>query len=159
MDTLSLDVLKNAVAGAYAAVRRVTRLEPLGDKVFPPTYEGGEYADEARQVRAENGDVRPVATVLLDSVQFERQSWQQRNRIKTPSGLQWLTVPVVFHGHFGQKILEVEIRDPAFCRKHLRAIELNYRRTPFFQEYFPEFAEILQEWSGSRLLQLNQLLI
>ena len=35
--------------------------------------------------------------VILDSVQFERRSWQQRNRIKTPRGLEWLTVPVIFH--------------------------------------------------------------
>ena len=38
------------------------------------------------------------AFVFLDNVQFEKQSWQQRNRIKTPTGLQWLTVPVAFRG-------------------------------------------------------------
>jgi hypothetical protein len=76
--------------------------------------------------------------VLLDNVQFEKQSWQQRNRIKTPTGLQWLTVPVLFHGRFGQLINEVEIRDIEFWRHHLRAIELNYRRTPFFDNYFDE---------------------
>lgn len=97
--------------------------------------------------------------VLLDSVQFEKQSWQQRNRIKTPSGLQWLTVPVVFRGHFGQRIQDVEIRDPEFSRKHLRAVELNYRRAPFFRPYFSEFAEILQDSSGLSLLELNQRLI
>jgi CRISPR-associated protein Csb1 len=71
METLNLQSLKNAVADKYAAIRRVTRLEPLGDKIFPPTYEGGEYADEDRQVRAENGTVQTVATVLLDSVQSQ----------------------------------------------------------------------------------------
>jgi len=74
--------------------------------------------------------------VLLDNVQFEKQSWQQRNRIKTPTGLQWLTVPVLFRGRFGQLINEVEIRDIEFWRNHLRAIELNYRRAPFFDDYF-----------------------
>ena len=76
--------------------------------------------------------------VLLDDVQFEKQSWQQRNRIKTPTGLQWLTVPVLFRGRFGQLINEVEIRDIQFWRTHLRAIELNYRRAPFFADYFDE---------------------
>jgi len=71
MEKLNLNLLKNAIAGKYAAIRRVTRLEPLGDKIFPPTYEGGEYADEERQVRAEDGTVRKVATVLLDSVQSQ----------------------------------------------------------------------------------------
>jgi hypothetical protein len=76
--------------------------------------------------------------VLLDNVQFEKQSWQQRNRIKTPTGLQWLTVPVLFHGRFGQLINQVEIRDREFWRNHLRAIELNYRRAPFFDDYFED---------------------
>lgn len=71
MADLSLDELKLAVAGRYAAIRRVTRLEAQGGKIFPPTYEGGEYADETRQVRMADGSVQPVATVLLDSVQSQ----------------------------------------------------------------------------------------
>jgi WbqC-like protein family len=97
--------------------------------------------------------------VLLDSVQFEKQSWQQRNRVKTPSGLQWLTVPVVFRGHFGQSIGDVVIREPDFVRKHLRSIELNYRRAPFFDQYFPELSAILQSCSASLLIDLNLRLI
>jgi hypothetical protein len=96
--------------------------------------------------------------VLLDSVQFARRSWQQRNRIKTPTGLQWLTVPVVFRGHFGQRIQDVAIREPNFSRKHLRAIELNYRRAPFFERYYPEIADILQSATTS-LVELNERLI
>lgn len=79
--------------------------------------------------------------VLLDSVQFERQSWQQRNRIKTPQGLAWLTVPVVFRGRLSQTIADVNIRVPDFWQDHLRAIELNYRRAPYFNRYFDELRE------------------
>jgi len=71
MEILSLETLKNAVAGEYTAIRRVTRLEALGGKIFPPTYEGGAYATEERQVRADDGTVQTVATVLLDSVQSQ----------------------------------------------------------------------------------------
>ena len=71
MQLLNLEFLKKAVAGDYAAIRRVTRLEPQGDKIFPPTYEGGEYADEPRQVRNNDGSVQTVDTVLLDSVQSQ----------------------------------------------------------------------------------------
>jgi hypothetical protein len=99
------------------------------------------------------------AFVLLDSVQFEKQSWQQRNRIKTPIGLQWLTVPVAFHNRFGQQIRNVEIRDPEFARKHLRAIELNYRRSPFFDPYFQDLTKILLSYSAGRLVDLNARLI
>lgn len=98
--------------------------------------------------------------VVLDTVQFEKQSWQQRNRIKTPSGLQWLTVPVAFRGRFGQKIHEVEIREPEFWRKHLRTLEVNYGRAPYFDEYFPEFSAILVGSSASmRLTDLNVMLL
>jgi hypothetical protein len=94
--------------------------------------------------------------VLLDSVQFEKQSWQQRNRIKTPSGLQWLTVPVVFRGRLDQQIADVEIREPDFWRNNLRAIELNYRRAPFFDRYFNELSELIQSESAPlNLCRLN----
>jgi len=98
--------------------------------------------------------------VILDSVQFEKQSWQQRNRIKTPDGLQWLTVPVVFRGRLHQKIRDVEIREADFWRNHLRAVELNYRRSPFFEAYFSEFAMRLQASSSAqRLLEITSALI
>ena len=94
--------------------------------------------------------------VLLDTVQFEKQSWQQRNRIKTPTGLQWLTVPIVFRGRFGQKICEVEIRDTNFGRTHLRAIELNYSRGRFFRDFFSDISAILGSIGpAGRLVELN----
>jgi CRISPR-associated protein Csb1 len=68
IQSLSFDALCNAVKGA-AAIRIVTKLEPAGgpgDKVFPPTYEGGQYAMELRRV----GD-QEIQTVLLDSVQSQ----------------------------------------------------------------------------------------
>ena len=100
------------------------------------------------------------AFVFLDTVQFEKQSWQQRNRIKTPSGLQWLTVPVVFRGRLDQKIHEVEIRDVEFRHKHLRAIELNYARAPFFASHFPALSTILTGIGvNARLSDLNLQLI
>ncbi len=99
------------------------------------------------------------AFVFLDDVQFEKQSWQQRNRIKTPTGLQWLTAPVIFRGRFGQPINEVEIRDSGFWRTHLRSIELNYRRARFFDRYFEELGFRLRCTEGTRLVDLNIRLI
>ena len=93
--------------------------------------------------------------VILDNVQFVKQSWQQRNRIRTGNGLQWLTVPVVFRGRLGQLIKEVEIRDSEFARDHIRAIELAYRRAPFFSQYFPTLRQRLEQLRGGLLLNLN----
>jgi hypothetical protein len=98
--------------------------------------------------------------VLLDNVQFQKQSWQQRNRIKGPTGLQWLSVPVVFRGLLGQRINEVVIRDAGFPADHLRAIELSYRKAPFFDHYFEQITKIFEKYpAGSLLVQLNVELI
>jgi hypothetical protein len=93
--------------------------------------------------------------VVLDNVQFVKQSWQQRNRIRAGSGLQWLTVPVVFHGRLGQLIQDVEIRDAGFARDHIRAIELAYRRAPFFSRFFPAVGQRLEQLREGLLLDLN----
>ncbi len=97
--------------------------------------------------------------ILLDDVQFEKRSWQQRNRIKTPVGLQWLTVPVITRGRQEQLIRGVEIETAHFSRDHCRAIELNYRRAPFFEHYFDELSSRLSPQDGMLLADLNVRLI
>jgi len=98
--------------------------------------------------------------VFLDTVQFEKRSWQQRNRIKVPGGLSFLTVPVAVKGRFEQRITDVEIESPYFARKHLRSIETNYRRAPFFARYFTGLAQILDTCTaGTRLADINVQLI
>ena len=82
--------------------------------------------------------------VLLDSVQFHKHSWQQRNRIKTPDGIQWLTVPVLTKGRFHQTVEQVEINPSMdFRRKHLKALEIVYHKAPHFAEYAPSIFEII----------------
>ena len=63
---LTFEQLRSAVAGPAAAIRAVTRLGPAGgngDKLFPPTYEGGRYAFEERLINGQR-----IPAVLLDSV-------------------------------------------------------------------------------------------
>ena len=69
--TMDIGALMAAVSGTAAALRCVTDYQPAGgpgDKVFPPTYEGGKYATEQR-VDPETGEIRQC--VLLDSVQSQ----------------------------------------------------------------------------------------
>ncbi|MBF0511956.1 MAG: WbqC family protein [Candidatus Omnitrophica bacterium] len=86
--------------------------------------------------------------ILLDNVQFKKNEWQNRNRIRTPEGWQWLTVPVLHH--FGDKINETKINNKEpWRKKHLRALELNYSKAPFFAQYYPRFQEGLNhEWDN-----------
>ena len=75
MDTLNLDHIREAVAGNAAAFRSVTEYQPAGgpgDKIFPPTYEGGAYATEPRYIDGEE-----VPCVLLDSVQSQANRMEQ----------------------------------------------------------------------------------
>lgn len=76
--------------------------------------------------------------ICLDDVQFEKREFQNRNRIRTARGWQYLTAPVISKGRFSQKINEVELDNSAGWRAdHLRAIKLNYARAPFFKEHLP----------------------
>lgn len=69
--------------------------------------------------------------VYLDTVQFEKNGWQNRNRIKTPQGAQWLTVPV--RHRFGQPIAAVQIAEAdAWRRKHRQALATHYGSAPHF---------------------------
>lgn len=85
--------------------------------------------------------------VLLDDVQFKKNEWQNRNRIKGSSGAQWITVPV--RHRFPQTIAEVEVRESEpWRRKHLRALESNYGKAPHFADEMPLFAAVLdQPWT------------
>jgi hypothetical protein len=74
--------------------------------------------------------------VIFDSVQYVKRHWHNRNRIKTANGVEWLTIPVVSKGRFEQPIDEVTIEKP-WAEKHWRALELAYKRAPFFEQYAP----------------------
>jgi hypothetical protein len=79
--------------------------------------------------------------VLLDDVQYEKNGFQNRNKIKTAQGWAYLTVPV-------KKPLLVPINEilidnsTPWAEKHLRAIELNYRRAPFFEQHWEALVDL-----------------
>ena len=91
----------------------------------------------------------------LDSVQYKKNDWQNRNRIKTSQGWQWLTVPVCFQ--FPEKIYEVKINPTVKWRKkHLQALVTNYRRTPFFEKYIDVYEQIYSEvWESVSELNMH----
>jgi hypothetical protein len=101
------------------------------------------------------------AFVFLDDVQFSRQSWQQRNRIRAPQGLEWLSVPVVTSSRQGQSIREVEIVDPpAFVARHRGKLEARYRTAPHFDAFAPRlFATLEAGAADGHLAELNTRLI
>jgi hypothetical protein len=76
--------------------------------------------------------------VVLDHVQFEKNSFTNRNKIRTQEGWCWLTVPVKTKGLFGRlgiDQLECADEEGRWRRKHWTALRTNYGRTPHFGRY------------------------
>jgi len=94
--------------------------------------------------------------IILDDVQFSKQSWQQRNRLRTPEGLTVLSVPVKSSGRSQQLINEVELANEASVEKLLRSIQGYCARAPYFRDYFPGFSAAMREGASTgRLAGLN----
>lgn len=95
--------------------------------------------------------------VFLDTAQYTVRDWRNRNLIKTSQGLRWLTVPT--NGTQTMCINEVQIDNTQFwAGRHIKALELNYRRTPCFHQFFPPIRDILLQHHSS-LSSMNQQLI
>jgi len=79
--------------------------------------------------------------VFFDTTQFEKNSFINRNKIKTPRGPIWLTAPVKLKGHLEKEIKQIGLADQDWPEKHWRAIEVNYKKA----KYWPLYAEGLRE--------------
>jgi hypothetical protein len=82
--------------------------------------------------------------IVLDHVQFEKNSYTNRNKVRTKEGWTWLTVPVKSKGRFGElSIRSLEISDTVrWCEKHWGTIKMNYVKTPFFATHSAFFESI-----------------
>ena len=98
--------------------------------------------------------------VFLDSVQFDKRSWQQRNYIRDNSDKILLSIPVLSKGQFHQKINQVKINnDLNWKKKHLNSIFHSYSKSKFFNEFFPELSKIYnEEVSNQNLMKMSQFL-
>ena len=92
--------------------------------------------------------------VFLDNVQFRKNEFQNRNRICTVDGEQWLTVPVHFHSKDDINCVRIPENDN-WSSKLWRTIEYHYARAPYFNEYGPGLREIIMsDWSGLAALNM-----
>lgn len=93
--------------------------------------------------------------VFLEDVQYTRRDWRNRNKIKTPDGLKWLTVPVK-KNKVDAKIFEIEIdNNKDWQKNHYNLIKQNYLSSPFFKEYHFILEEIYLKNKWSKLSELN----
>lgn len=95
--------------------------------------------------------------VILDDVQVQKNSFLNRNKIKTSNGPIWLTIPT--KGHLNQKINQVTIDDSKNWRSdHLKSIYFNYKKTKNFYKIYPKLEKIYQN-KESKLAKFNFLTI
>jgi len=97
--------------------------------------------------------------IVFDEMQYTRRDWRNRNKIKTPMGTQWLTVPVKVKGRYNQTILETEISGSGWKKKHWKTIVHNYHRAVHFEEIASVFTPVYLENDYLYLSDLNRTFI
>lgn len=97
--------------------------------------------------------------VVYDMVSYSPRSWRNRNRIKTPNGPVYLTVPVIGGGPDFPLIRDVQVDNRhQWTRTHYGQVRYNYARAPFFSSYDPYFSELYSR-SWDSLVELDMELI
>lgn len=92
--------------------------------------------------------------VFYDCVQFTPRDWRSRNKIKTPSGPQWITVPV---GNDRNRLIhEVRIADPEWQAKHWQTIRQHYAKCAHFERYREWLEHVYLGTTWQSLSDLNQ---
>lgn len=94
--------------------------------------------------------------ILYDDMQYTRRDWRNRNQIKTPQGVQWLTVPVRVKGKYDQKIRDTEIDGSDWAVAHWKALAQNYARAPHFAEIAAWLEPLYLAASYTHLSELNR---
>lgn len=94
--------------------------------------------------------------IFLDDVQYTKQNWRNRNRIKTAQGAVWLTIPV--GPSLKRRICDVELPN-GWAQEHWRRIEDAYVHAPHFETYRSFFRKIYLGTSWQQLSEFNQHLI
>ncbi len=92
--------------------------------------------------------------IFHDDLQYTKEDWRNRNRIKTPQGWQWLTVPVK-QGHTQRLIMETEIDYSQKWQKiHFNRLQANYYAAPFMDNFLDAFMSIINQ-EFSKISDLN----
>jgi hypothetical protein len=93
--------------------------------------------------------------VFFEDVDFTKRDWRTRNKIKTPNGIIWLTIPVK-KSHRGAKIYEIEIANETDWQdKHFQTITHCYKKSPYFKKYSFLLESIYKEQTWNKLSDFN----
>lgn len=71
--------------------------------------------------------------IIYDEMQYTKNDWRNRNKIKTKNGVEWITIPVMIDS-LHQKINQTQIFDPRWVKKHKATIQTNYAKAKCFEQ-------------------------
>lgn len=97
--------------------------------------------------------------ILYDDMQYTRRDWRNRNLIKTPQGVKWLTVPVQVKGKYHQSIRDTKIDGTDWALTHWRSLKQNYSRAPHFSEIASWLEPLFLATPHPDISTLNRMLI
>jgi hypothetical protein len=92
--------------------------------------------------------------ILFDDVQYAKNDWRNRNKIKTREGLRWLTIPVT-RARLSKRICDTVVSDPAWNRRHWQRLVENYARAPYFAHFKDFFADVYLSTRERYLSEIN----
>jgi len=97
--------------------------------------------------------------VFLENIQFDKRSWQQRNRLRNKNESYYISIPVSTKGKIYQKICDVEIfYEKNLVSRILNNIQVNYKNTPYYKNYYYDLSNIFLK-ENIKLSLLNKELI
>jgi len=96
--------------------------------------------------------------IIYDEVQYTKNDWRNRNKIKTPTGLQWITIPV-YQRSLHQKISETQVSNYKWGIKNWNSLKANYGRALYFKLYSSLFEEFYSTIKTPLLSEINIALI
>jgi hypothetical protein len=94
--------------------------------------------------------------ILYDDMQYTRRDWRNRNYIKTPKGLEWLTIPVEVKGKYLQKIRETRVSEMDWAQTHWKTLVHNYAKAPHFAHYRALFEDLYLGCREEYLSRINR---
>lgn len=95
--------------------------------------------------------------VYMDTVQYLEGDWNNRNKIRTPQGWSWLSIPIDHHASTSKQLHKIKLCQKGaphgkrfWQQQHWKAIQLNYAKTPFFSSYKDDLQSLYldQVWDG-----------
>ncbi len=93
--------------------------------------------------------------IIYDEAQYTKGDWRNRNKVKTSQGPAWLTIPVELKGKHLQKISETKVANQKWRRTHFKTIEMNYRKSPYFENQADWIHDLYHKGEERYLSRIN----